>query len=162
MKVVDTTAHTLAAALGFLGLHEDIQEEVYEHIISVVGSDRDPVRVVQVFSSIQNPHSFWLLKVFDDYPKLDKVLGVFYEALRMFRSSSPLTFSLSCLPDIGIQYSRWPSHDPRSIRRYCVTYSQSSWAGRSNHCPYTERATGLHIHLLTGQTISNLLGLGGD
>jgi len=88
MKIVDTTAHTLAATLGFLALHEDIQEEVYEQITSVVGSDRDPVCVVQVFSSVQNPHSFWLLKVFDDYPKLDKVLGVFYEAVRMFRSFS--------------------------------------------------------------------------
>ena len=48
MKVTDTTAHTLAAALGFLGLHEEIQEEVYEQIISVVGPDRDPV-CVQVF-----------------------------------------------------------------------------------------------------------------
>jgi len=93
MKVADTTAHTLAAALGFLGLHEDIQEEVYEQIISVVGPDRDPVRVVQVFSSAQNPHHCLLLKVFDDYPKLDKVLGVFYEALRMFRSSTPLPFT---------------------------------------------------------------------
>jgi hypothetical protein len=92
MKVADTTAHTLAAALGFLGLHEEIQEEVYEQIISVVGPDRDPVRV-HVFSSAQNPHHCLLPKVFDDYSKLDKVLGVFYEALRMFRLSTPLPFT---------------------------------------------------------------------
>ena len=49
MTILETTAHTLAATLGFLGLHEDIQEEVYEQIISVIGLDRDPVRVVQVF-----------------------------------------------------------------------------------------------------------------
>ncbi|KIM47101.1 hypothetical protein M413DRAFT_64094 [Hebeloma cylindrosporum] len=60
----DTTAHTLAATLGFLSLYQDIQEEVYEQIISVVGPDRDPA--------------------FEDYPKLYKVLGLFYEAIRMF------------------------------------------------------------------------------
>lgn len=60
----ETTAHTLAATLGFLGLYPDIQQEVLEQIISVVGWDRDPV--------------------FEDYAQLDKVLAVFYEALRMF------------------------------------------------------------------------------
>ena len=39
----ETTAHTLAATLGFLGLYGDIQEEVYQHIISIIGHDRDPV-----------------------------------------------------------------------------------------------------------------------
>ena len=47
--VLETMAHTLAATLGFLALHKDIQKEVYEQIISVVGPDRDPVCVVQVF-----------------------------------------------------------------------------------------------------------------
>lgn len=42
--LIETTAHTLAATLGFLGLYEDIQEEVFEQIVSVVGLDRDPVR----------------------------------------------------------------------------------------------------------------------
>ncbi|KAG6812865.1 hypothetical protein H0H92_015793 [Tricholoma furcatifolium] len=60
----ETTAHTLAATLGFLGLHQDIQEEVLEQIIDVVGWDRDPV--------------------YEDYASLNKVLAVFYEALRMF------------------------------------------------------------------------------
>ncbi|KAF8068982.1 cytochrome P450 [Lyophyllum atratum] len=60
----ETTAHTLAATLGFLGLHPDIQEEVLEQIVAVVGWDRDPV--------------------FEDYSRFEKVLAVFYEALRMF------------------------------------------------------------------------------
>lgn len=60
----ETTAHSLAATIGFLGFHEDIQEEVLEQIHSVVGHDRDPI--------------------FEDYAKLDKVLAAFYEALRMF------------------------------------------------------------------------------
>ena len=47
--VLETMAHTLAATLGFLALHKDIQKEVYEQIISVVGPDRDLVCVVQVF-----------------------------------------------------------------------------------------------------------------
>ncbi|GLB42782.1 putative cytochrome P450 [Lyophyllum shimeji] len=60
----ETTAHTLAATLGFLGLYQDMQQETVEQIVSVVGWDRD--------------------LVFEDYAKLDKVLAVFYEALRMF------------------------------------------------------------------------------
>jgi cytochrome P450 len=64
---LETTAHTLAATLTLLAAHQDIQQEVYEHILSVVGCDRDPV--------------------IDDYAKLNKVLAVFYEALRMFPSA---------------------------------------------------------------------------
>ncbi|TFK38021.1 cytochrome P450 [Crucibulum laeve] len=60
----ETTAHTLAATLGFLGLYQDIQDEVVQQIIDVVGWDREPT--------------------YEDYGKLDKVLAVFYEALRMF------------------------------------------------------------------------------
>ncbi|KAJ7100252.1 cytochrome P450, partial [Mycena belliarum] len=60
----ETTAHTLAATLGFMAIHQDIQDEILEHIMSVLGPDRDPE--------------------FDDYPKLDKVLAIFYEAGRMF------------------------------------------------------------------------------
>ncbi|KIK06373.1 hypothetical protein K443DRAFT_674356 [Laccaria amethystina LaAM-08-1] len=60
----ETTAHALAATLGFLAVYDDIQEEVFQQITSVVGWERDPV--------------------FDDYAKLDKVLSAFYEALRLF------------------------------------------------------------------------------
>ena len=40
---LETTAYSLSATLGFLGLYENLQEEVYQHIISIVGHDRDPV-----------------------------------------------------------------------------------------------------------------------
>ncbi|KAF8221624.1 cytochrome P450 [Tricholoma matsutake] len=63
----ETTAHTLAATLTLLAAHQSIQQEVYQHIISVVGHDRDPV--------------------IGDYAKLNKVVSVFYEALRMFPSA---------------------------------------------------------------------------
>lgn len=39
----ETTAHTLAATLGFMGLYEDIQEDVFRQIVDVVGLDHDPV-----------------------------------------------------------------------------------------------------------------------
>ncbi|KAJ8517930.1 hypothetical protein ONZ45_g4924 [Pleurotus djamor] len=60
----ETTAHTLAATLGFLSLYPDIQEDVVQQITKVVGRDRDPTM--------------------EDYPKLTKVTAVFYESLRMF------------------------------------------------------------------------------
>jgi hypothetical protein len=39
----ETTAQSLAATLGFIGLYDDVQNEVLEQIVSVVGYDRDPV-----------------------------------------------------------------------------------------------------------------------
>ncbi|KAK0203454.1 cytochrome P450 [Desarmillaria ectypa] len=62
----ETTAHTLAATLGFLAVHGDIQDEVYDQIKSVLSDHTEPT--------------------FEDYSKLDKVLAVFYEAIRMFPS----------------------------------------------------------------------------
>ncbi|KAJ7753634.1 cytochrome P450 [Mycena maculata] len=60
----ETTAHTLAATLGFMAIHDDIQDEVLAQITDVVSADRDPQ--------------------FEDYSKLDKVLAIFYESARMF------------------------------------------------------------------------------
>ncbi|KAJ6472539.1 cytochrome P450 [Mycena sanguinolenta] len=60
----ETTASTLAATLAFMAIHDDLQEEVLAQIISVVGTKSDPQ--------------------LEDYSKLDKVLAIFYEALRMF------------------------------------------------------------------------------
>ncbi|EGN98796.1 hypothetical protein SERLA73DRAFT_54040, partial [Serpula lacrymans var. lacrymans S7.3] len=59
----ETTAYTLAATLALLALNPTIQSEVVEHIQEIVG-EREPT--------------------FQDYAKLDKVLGAFYEGLRMF------------------------------------------------------------------------------
>ncbi len=41
---IESTAYTLAATIGFLGLHSEVQEEIYQKIIKVVGHDSDPVR----------------------------------------------------------------------------------------------------------------------
>ncbi|KAF9544260.1 cytochrome P450 [Agrocybe pediades] len=62
----ETTAHTLAVALGYLAIYEEVQEEIYEQIVSVCGTENDPE--------------------ISHYPKLDKVLAAFYEASRLFPS----------------------------------------------------------------------------
>jgi len=59
----ETTAYALAATFGFLASSNDVQDEIFEHIISIVGYDRVPD--------------------FDDYAKLYKVLAAFYEVVRM-------------------------------------------------------------------------------
>lgn len=40
----ETTAHTFAAALSYLAVNPDIQQEILDHIVSVVGWDGKPVR----------------------------------------------------------------------------------------------------------------------
>ena len=40
----ETTGHTLAATLGFLGIYQEEQDVVYEQIVSVIEDGRDPVR----------------------------------------------------------------------------------------------------------------------
>ncbi|KAJ7892769.1 cytochrome P450 [Mycena olivaceomarginata] len=66
----ETTASGLAATVGYMAIHDDIQEEVVEQIMSVLGPDRDPD--------------------FSDYPKLDKVRAIFYEATRMIPAAHVL------------------------------------------------------------------------
>jgi hypothetical protein len=80
----ETTAYNLAATLGCLALNPDIQDEIVEQILSVVGYDRDPVGVVR------EPHHIELTssQTFEDYGQLDKVLSAFSEALRLFRRPS--------------------------------------------------------------------------
>ncbi|KAI0312574.1 cytochrome P450 [Amylostereum chailletii] len=60
----ETTAHTLAASLGFLGIYPDIQQELYEEIMTVVGPSRDPT--------------------YEDMPGLEKVRAVFFESVRLY------------------------------------------------------------------------------
>jgi cytochrome P450 len=43
MASAETTAHALASTIGFLGLYSDIQKDLYEEIVEVVGHDREPV-----------------------------------------------------------------------------------------------------------------------
>ncbi|KAL5531294.1 hypothetical protein ACEPAG_4171 [Sanghuangporus baumii] len=64
----ETTGHTLAATLGFLGIYQEEQDAVYEQIMSVVGIERDPT--------------------FEDYGALYKVLSAFFEALRLIPPGS--------------------------------------------------------------------------
>jgi hypothetical protein len=45
---VETTASSLAVAVGYMAIHDDIQEEVVEQIMSVLGADR--------MSSIHDKH----------------------------------------------------------------------------------------------------------
>jgi hypothetical protein len=52
---VETTASSLAATVGYMAIHDDIQEEVVEQIMSVLGADRDPVRSLRM-SSIHDKH----------------------------------------------------------------------------------------------------------
>ncbi|KAI0052099.1 cytochrome P450 [Auriscalpium vulgare] len=62
----ETTANTMTAVLGLIGLYPQAQEDMYEEIIKVVGHDREPV--------------------FEDFGKLPKVLAVLYESVRLFPS----------------------------------------------------------------------------
>ncbi|KAJ7686679.1 cytochrome P450 [Mycena rosella] len=117
----ETTAHSLAGTLGFMAIHEGIQNEVVEQIMSVVGRDRDPD--------------------FDDYSKLDKVLAIFYEAARMFpaghalvreatedtvltgSSTIPIPKGTQVMVDmIGVQYNPRYFDDP-------YMYKPSRWYG---------------------------------
>ena len=41
----DTTAMTLNAALGYMGLHEDFQEEMYQEIMAVMPTEEDFVSI---------------------------------------------------------------------------------------------------------------------
>jgi hypothetical protein len=40
---VETTASVLAATIGFLGVYSEVQDDIYQKVIEVVGHDRDPV-----------------------------------------------------------------------------------------------------------------------
>jgi len=59
----ETTATSLASTIAYLCSYPDIQDELVEEIESVVGYERDPTM--------------------EDYPKLNKVLSAFLEAIRM-------------------------------------------------------------------------------
>ncbi|KAF9525621.1 cytochrome P450 [Crepidotus variabilis] len=61
----ETTGHTLAVTLAFLSLYPDIQEDAYQQVKSVIGN--------------KEPN-------FEDCNKLDKVLAIFFESLRLFPS----------------------------------------------------------------------------
>ncbi|KAJ3761578.1 cytochrome P450 [Lentinula raphanica] len=128
----ETTAHTLAATLGFLALNQDVQNEVFKQIEEVIGHSRDPE--------------------FEDYHKLNKVLAAFFEALRLFPSghlmireasedtiiqipnprgqegTTPFTVpkgQVVVVDMVGVQYNPRYYDDPTS-------YKPSRWHGISN------------------------------
>ena len=80
--LIETTARSIAVTIALLSIHNDLQEETYEHIISVIGYERDPVScgILQI-SGYHNG-----VQVYDDYTKLNKVFAVFFESMRMFRT----------------------------------------------------------------------------
>ncbi|KAG6909412.1 hypothetical protein DXG01_000565 [Tephrocybe rancida] len=111
----ETTAHTLSATLALLALHQEIQDEILEHILSVVGCDHDPV-------SINN----YDIQIFSDYANLNKVLATFYEALRLFRKLPiPEELRKADLDDNSIIVP----HDTRGNRGHCTEPPKSYWAG---------------------------------
>jgi hypothetical protein len=65
--ITETTAHTFAAALSYLAINPDIQQEILDHIISVVGWDGKPVR--EYFSIIRNALTDYL------FPRLLKIMA---------------------------------------------------------------------------------------
>ncbi|KAF4564657.1 alcohol dehydrogenase [Pleurotus pulmonarius] len=74
----ETTAHTLAATLGFMGLYEDIQEDVFRQIVDVVGLDRDPVRYrLPTFPGLIDPSNLHPRNPADNgrLPQADKAAG---------------------------------------------------------------------------------------
>ncbi|KAH9973813.1 cytochrome P450 [Lactifluus volemus] len=60
----ESMASTLASTIGLLCLHSDVQEDLYEQIVDVVGHDREPT--------------------FEDFSRLEKVAHAFYEANRLY------------------------------------------------------------------------------
>ncbi len=49
---LETTARGISTTLAFLCLDDDLQEEIYQHIVSVVGRERDPVSTAPALSYV--------------------------------------------------------------------------------------------------------------
>ena len=79
----ETTAHTVAAALALLALHEDEQEKAVKSILEALPDGQDPVRLQNLLCDPAILSAS--CQTFDDFSKLDKVLACFHEAGRMFR-----------------------------------------------------------------------------
>ncbi|KAF5365981.1 hypothetical protein D9758_006676 [Tetrapyrgos nigripes] len=84
----ETTAHTLAAALGFLAVYEEIQEEVYEEVKDVLPGD-----------SNSDP------EYEECYSKLIKTAACFFEAVRMSAAGHVLVRQSTCDTVLNIPVS---------------------------------------------------------
>ncbi|PFH49865.1 hypothetical protein AMATHDRAFT_4487 [Amanita thiersii Skay4041] len=87
----ETTAHTLSATLGLLAVHQDVQEEVVEQIVTEIGLDHDPS--------------------LDDYNKLNKVLACFYEAIRLFQAAAGYVMIREATEDTTLTIPNPPGQD---------------------------------------------------
>jgi hypothetical protein len=86
LKVIvgaESMASTLASTIGLLCLHSDVQEDLYEQIVDVVGHDREPVSY-NVSMSISCRDGL-VPQTFEDFSRLEKVAHAFYEANRLYR-----------------------------------------------------------------------------
>ncbi len=63
--MIETTAHSLAATLGFLSIHEEIQQEVYDQIKQVLDGRTEPVSRPDALIH-QVSHVFRLLRIIPD------------------------------------------------------------------------------------------------
>ena len=60
---VETSGHTRAATLGFLGIYQEEQEAIYEQIMEVVGDGRDPVNYLLDNSKCNHTLTFVLVEL---------------------------------------------------------------------------------------------------
>ena len=95
----ETTAHTLAATLGFLSLDDDLQNEVVEQIREVT-SGRPDGEIL-----------------FEDYPRLDKVLAAFYEGVRMFPSGNVLVREAKQDTVLNLPKQDGEGYDPLPVKK---------------------------------------------
>jgi hypothetical protein len=79
---IDTTARTLDSTLGFLGLHNDFQEEVFKEIVEVMSTKEDFMSIVKNVLKLSLIAS---KQTFENSAKLKKVRACFLEASRLFR-----------------------------------------------------------------------------
>ena len=75
---------TLNATLGFMAIHPEFQDEMYEEVMSVMPTVSDSVRFFNF--SVQPNTDPTLLQTLANSYKLRKVLACFLEASRMFRT----------------------------------------------------------------------------
>ena len=54
--VIETTAHTIAGTLALLAFDIDLQDEIFEHIIAVIGHDPAPVGASDTSLGLSNSH----------------------------------------------------------------------------------------------------------
>ena len=85
----DTTAMTLNAALGYMGLNEDFQQEMYQEVMSVMPTEEDFVSRHSEWERLGRFIDHIFLQTFAKSSQLQKVQACFLEAARIFRVHFP-------------------------------------------------------------------------